>query len=88
MKVIVQFTGSGDGEMEREKATYRLDYHGEGDDVPGLVSDWEVRLMLEDCYGKAGALDVLDALRWGRRVHVRPGVLFRNGEGCKSTVRH
>ena len=70
----MQFTGAGDGEMGRDKATYRLDYHGEGDDVPGWVSDREVQLMLEDCYGRAGALDV----RWGRRVHVRSGVLRHN----------
>ena len=61
--------------MARGKATYRLDYHGECDDVPGWVSEREVRLMLADVYGKAGSIDVMEALRWGRRVHVRAGVI-------------
>ena len=35
-----------------------------------------VWLMPEDVYGKAGTLE---ALRWGRRVHVRSGVIERVG---------
>jgi hypothetical protein len=53
---------------------YRLDYYG--DEVPGWMSDEDVRLLLWNNYGTEATIEpLLVALRWGCAIHVRNGTI-------------